>query len=238
MDRDHQYSYGFDFKSFLTSGVRWLIIINVVMFILSLIFENLFSYLTLIPQEVIENYYLWQPFTYMFLHINAGHLVWNLLMLFFIGGFVERSMGTFKFIRFYLFVGITTGILYTAIVVLLNIIFEDFILYDKGVLGSSGAILGVLMVLCLMHWDSYLWFWGLFPIKGKWLIFIVTAIAVLGTLSSFRGKECVSHLAHLLGLGIAYLYYEKPFGRWKHPFKRKRKVKSVFEEEYFHTHND
>ena len=81
MDRDYQYSYGFDFKSFLTSGVRWLIVINISMYILSLIFENLFSYLILIPQEIIENYYLWQIVTYMFLHINAVHLFWNLLML-------------------------------------------------------------------------------------------------------------------------------------------------------------
>ena len=238
MYKDYQYSYDLNIKRFLTPAVTWIIIINIICFILSLIYQESFSYLVLSPVSVIEKYYLWQPVTYMFLHANARHIFWNLLMLFFIGGYVERSMGTKYFTMFYLFVGIATGVAYTIIIFIIKLIFGGIFLYYGGILGASGAILGIVMVFCLMNWNTPILLWAIIPIKGKWIILFIVILASIGTLSSFSGRECVSHLAHLLGLAIAHIFYGKPFKNWRNPLKKKKKVKSVFEEEYFHLRDD
>jgi len=238
MYRDYQYSSGFNIKSLLTPAVTSIILLNFIIFVLSSIFKDSFKNLILVPQKVIENYHFYQLITYMFMHLDTGHLFGNLLILFLIGSYVEKSMGTLKFTIFYLFVGTASGLLYTIIVFLVKIIFDNTLLYEGGMLGASGAVLGVAIVVCLMNWNNYLYLFGIMPIKGQWLILFIILPAIIGTISSFKGKETVSHLGHLSGIIIAYLYYKKPFGKGRKPFQKKRKVKSVFEEDHFYLHND
>ena len=45
--------------------------------------------------------YLWQPFTYMWLHGGLLHIVFNMFVLWMFGGQLEQVWGSKRFLRFY-----------------------------------------------------------------------------------------------------------------------------------------
>ena len=66
-------------------------------------------------------------------------------------------------------------------------------------IGASGAIYGILMAWAVLWPDRLVSFFGLFPIKMKYFVMIVAAIAFLGAFTPSNG---VSDVAHLSGLGF------------------------------------
>ena len=54
----------------------------------------------------IRHGYLWQPFTYMFLHGGFAHLLYNMFTLYFLGPETERAMGSKHFLAMYLISGL------------------------------------------------------------------------------------------------------------------------------------
>ena len=61
-------------------GVKWLIIVNAAMFVLSFfcgrfeIAQGFFQLLPLQPLFVVKWFFIWQPVTYLFLHADFGSL--------------------------------------------------------------------------------------------------------------------------------------------------------------------
>lgn len=92
----------------ITDGVKHLLIINVVMFIGTVAIGNgeaFYHWFALyFPKN--DSFQLWQVLTHMFMHGDVSHLFFNMLMLYFIGVFVEMVLGTKKF----LFVYISSGL--------------------------------------------------------------------------------------------------------------------------------
>ena len=58
----------------------------------------------------INNFMIWQPFTYMFLHGGWMHIFFNLLGLWMFAGELEIVWGRTKFIRYYLLSGVGAGL--------------------------------------------------------------------------------------------------------------------------------
>ena len=56
------------------------------------------------------NFGLWQVVTYMFLHANFGHIVFNMYALVSIGRILEREWGAARFLVFYFLCGIGAGL--------------------------------------------------------------------------------------------------------------------------------
>jgi len=107
------YSFG---PGGITPAVKVLIITNVVAFVLNLIVGPVMTLrLGLSPQAVIEQFAVWQPFTYMFLHSTSGfgHILFNMLGLWMFGSDLEEHWGTRQFMRFFFICGIGAGIIYT-----------------------------------------------------------------------------------------------------------------------------
>jgi hypothetical protein len=99
--------------------------------------------LGLTPQAVFEQFALWQPLTYMFLHSTGGvgHILFNMLALWMIGTDLERTWGTRFFVKYYFVTGIGAG----AASLLLSIFSET--IYYSPMVGASGAIYGLLLAL-------------------------------------------------------------------------------------------
>jgi membrane associated rhomboid family serine protease len=72
--------------------------------------------------------------TSMFMHANFAHLWGNMIFLFLVGIFIERRLGTAKFLLFYLLVGIGGTLFY--------FIFNQT--SQIALLGASGAISGLM----------------------------------------------------------------------------------------------
>src|SRR5438552_791778 len=60
----------------------------------------------LIPALVIKKYWLWQPFTYLFLHGGLFHWLFNMLILWMFGAELERRWGTAEFLKYFFVTGV------------------------------------------------------------------------------------------------------------------------------------
>ncbi|MEO1049080.1 MAG: rhomboid family intramembrane serine protease [Bacteroidota bacterium] len=98
----------------ITPTVKNLLIINVIIFLGQMLFDNFTGIMALWWVES-QNFAPYQYFTYMFAHGDMGHLFFNMLGLFFLGPMVESYWGANRFLIFYMAVGIGASFFYTGI---------------------------------------------------------------------------------------------------------------------------
>jgi len=191
-----QYRPGFGAR--LPSGIKWLLIVNVGIYILELFDSSriLINYFGLTPNDVVTGPLVYQVFTYMFLHSPAGllHIFFNMLMLWMFGSEIERLWGTRKFMRFYLLTGVVAGI-FTVIVTYGS---------TSPVIGASGAVLGVLIAFAVLWPNRMVYLYFLIPIKVKYLMI---GIVGLDLLFAFSGSgDNVAHWTHVGGAALGIIY--------------------------------
>lgn len=94
-----------------------LLIINILMFIAQITFEQVTVYLSLYTPGFASNFQPFQYVTYMFLHSpnDITHLLFNMLALFMFGRDIEYALGAKKFLIFYLATGIGAGLLHSGV---------------------------------------------------------------------------------------------------------------------------
>lgn len=187
-------SIGFYFS--MTPAVKALLIANAALFILDLVpaLSRIFDeQLALRPRAVLGSYKIWQLATYMFLHDGFWHLALNLLPLWMFGTRLERTWGLRTFLTFYFLSGIGGGICY----LLIN--WNSLSL----VVGASGAVCGVLMAFAVLFPEQIVYFFGIFPIKIKWLVTGYVVMTLVG-LASAGGN--IAHSAHLGGMIFGWIY--------------------------------
>ena len=103
------------FSEYFPIGVKWLLISNVAMFILSSLASgtammNAFRLLSLVPEAVVKHFAIWQLGTYMFLHGGFDHILFNMLGLWMCGSMLERDWGTRRFLKYYFVCGVGAGL--------------------------------------------------------------------------------------------------------------------------------
>lgn len=196
----------------LTPGVKWLLIANGAIFVFTFFafhFGGLsFQFLKLIPADFLGGY-LWQPFTYMFLHSLGGfsHILFNLLSLVFTGPLIETALGTKRFLQYFFYCGMGAGLFVVAASF-------PFGTMDVATLGCSGALFGLLSAYWLKFPD--LLFYGIIP--AKYVAMILAAVSFMGTIG-FR-EQGISYVAHLGGMVVGFALIK--FGWWdtRRPAKR------------------
>ena len=194
-----QYSFG---PGGLTPAVKWLIIANVAMFVATILAPAAAAPLALQARDVVEHGWLWQPVTYMFLHVGVFHILFNMLGLWMFGVDLERSWGTTFFTRFYMVTGIGAG-LFTVLLSLLPFAFAHAIYYSP-IVGAYGALFGLLLAYALYYPDRPIYLYFLFQIPAKYFVMIIGAVSLFSSITDTGGG--LAHLTHLGGLVVAYLY--------------------------------
>jgi membrane associated rhomboid family serine protease len=209
------YRVSFDF--YITSGVKYLVIANFAVYILQaflIYFYGPDAYrlflvrFGLVPSAVIPGLRVWQPFTYLFLHDpqSVWHIVLNMLMLWMFGRELEAVWGQNRFLRYYFMTGVGAGIL-NVVVNLLPLLWHRPV-SDTPTIGASGAIFGILIACAILFPDRRAYVFPIpVPIKMKWIVTGMAAITFLGTLG--LGEGGISHLCHLGGMLIGYLYLRR-----------------------------
>src|SRR3989442_1219016 len=100
----------------LTGVVKKLIIATSGIFLLTYLPWRLFhwsspyEWFSLQPYDVLHHFYLWQLFTYLFLHADPFHLVFNMLALWMFGSDLERQWGSRRFLFYYFLTGAGAGL--------------------------------------------------------------------------------------------------------------------------------
>ena len=222
------YRYRFSFGYGLTPVIKNLMIIMGAVFLLQMLVDGwLEFYLGLVPILVWRKYFLWQLFTYMFLHGGFGHIFFNLLALYMFGGELENYWGGKKFLFYFVFCGIGAGIC--------TVLFTPDIYQRIPVIGASGAIYGILLAFAWLFPNRLIYIYFLFPIPAKYFVIIFGLIEFFSSMSGPGGG--VAHLTHLGGLLFGLFYMAYPMIRQKirrDYFRRKWPQRGPNDRNYYH----
>lgn len=193
----------------LTPVVKKLIIATVVIwiggqFILDrlLDFVSINNIFALYPGKVLVEHYLWQPVTYMFLHApDWSHIVFNMLMLWWLGAELEQVWGSKYFLFFYIMSGVGAGLFYCLGMGIYALTINGSpIGLMTPVLGASGAIFGLLLAYGKLFGERVVAFMMVFPMPAKYFVMLLGAIQFLSMIGGQPAGGEVAYLAHLTGL--------------------------------------
>lgn len=186
-------NYEISFRGRTTPAVKNLIVANVFVFLLQLV-GVVPSSLALVPALVVQKFYIWQLFTYMFMHGGVFHILINMFVLWMFGSEIERQWGSREFYKYYFITGIGAGIF--------NVIFQHDAFFS--IVGASGAIFGLLLAFGLMFPDRPILLYFLIPIKAKYFVLIFGFLSFLSAFSATN--DGIAHFAHLGGMVVGFLY--------------------------------
>lgn len=201
----------------MTPVVRWLIIISVVVWLgLQVIVEGyllrepsitwLFG---LVPRNVLSQFYIWEFVTYIFLHSkNIFHIVFNMLLLWWLGSELEQRWGSKFFLAYYLVSGVGAGIIYAVVVLIHGLITNSMTVWTVPVVGASGAIFGLMLAYGIIFGERVVYFMMVFPMRAKYFVMILGAVEVATLLNSGIGGSDVANLAHLGGIVSGFLFLQ------------------------------
>ena len=223
--------YRFSFGYGLPPTIKKLMIIMGMVYLLQeLVSRMMVVYLGLVPGLVWFKYYLWQLATYIFLHVDISHLLFNLLALWMFGGELEKFWGSRKFLGYFFFCGIGAGILTVVWTLLFSPQYQVV-----PVIGASGSIYGILLAFGWLFPNRPIYFIFIpAPIPAKIFVMIYALIAFFSVRGTGGG---VSHITHLGGLLFGLLYMAYPMVRQKirrEYYKRKWSQKGPGDGGYYH----
>jgi membrane associated rhomboid family serine protease len=224
----------FGFPEF-RGATRRLVLANLLAYFAFLVFgfasshtaSTLASYLSFIPDLFLHGY-IWQPFTYSFIHPTMLGTLFELLSLWFLVSFLENSRGSSWVLSLYatsvLGTAITAAVIYDLAEKLGHPI-EQVPLY-----GCMGGIFGLLIAIGVLHGDTEFLMFFLISIKARYLAAIYALIAfasLFGQNRLYAFAQLGGALAGLLFIrfaprrGFGFLASEWMFGlrnnyyRWK-----------------------
>ncbi len=187
----------------ITYAVRALIIANVAVFLPTFFAQAVFfDYFGLVPELVLTRGRIWQVATYAFLHADAIHILFNMLIVWMFGVDLERRWGAAGFTKYYMVCAI--GAAATVVAVSLLPYDGTRAMYAAATVGASGACYGLLLAWGVLFPTRQLLLFFVFPVQARYAVMIFGAMAFFSSLSSSGG--IVSHFAHLGGLVVGYLY--------------------------------
>jgi membrane associated rhomboid family serine protease len=230
-DRDYYRNEGPSIlDSLMPTGVvcRWLIGINVAVFILQLISQQwapnqemvfggerfvsrsdgfVTDWFILDPVKVAHGE-VWRLLTYAFLHApnSITHILFNMLFLWWFGSDVEQLYGRKEFLAIYLLSALSGGIAYEA--------WSMTQANQAPCLGASGAIT-TLLVLCACHFPRRTIYVFMILPMPIWLFAILFVVMdAFYFLSQYKTNVAV--VVHLAGAGFAFAYYKMQFNITDH----------------------
>lgn len=208
---DYGSGRGGNFLSFIPPVTRNLLIINVIMFIATLINEDFMIRTFAMFYPTSYFFRPWQIVTHMFMHGGMWHIFFNMWSLWMFGNVLEQAVGSRKFGVFYFASGLGAVALHTFVQFLqLQPLLADgnmsayYGLVNTPTLGASGAVYGILIGYAMMYPNSVLTL--VFPpvsLKAKWFVLIFAAIELFTGV--FGTMDGVAHFAHLGGMLIGWL---------------------------------
>ncbi len=197
-----------------TPCVKILIIVNLICwFFLISIIQNFFIkknaiyyFLGFVPSAVDDYFFVWQFFTYMFIHSSGiFHILFNMMVLWMFGSELEQLWRRKFFLTYYLVCGVGAAVIYFIGVKLYFLFGGHSAIMDIPVVGASGAVFGLLLAYGLIFGERLVLFMFIFPMKARTFTILIAAVELLTVLQSGFGSP-VANLAHLGGLLSGFLF--------------------------------
>ena len=208
---------GGGFLASLPPVTKNLIIINVIVFLATLVNEDFMIGTFALFYPTSQYFHWWQVVTHMFMHGGFWHIFFNMYTLLIFGSVVERYIGPKKFLLFYFVCGLG------AVALHFGVEYWQMQSYMEGAalgnatalqrieaikftptVGASGAIYGVLMGYAMIFPESKMTL--LFPpvtLSAKWMVVVFAAIELFTGVTGVASG--IAHFAHLGGMLIGWL---------------------------------
>jgi membrane associated rhomboid family serine protease len=189
----------------MTPGVKSLLIVNIVCFMLqSIAGGELISSLALWPLN--GPFMPWQLVTYAFLHGSIMHLAFNMYGLWMFGREIETLLGRKVFFQLYFASVLSAG--------LMQVLVTTFTGGTYPTVGASGGVFGLLLAYGMFFPNRVVML--LFPPVALPARLFVILYAALELFLGVTGTQAgVAHFAHLGGMIGAYLVLRnRSSGRW------------------------
>ena len=208
---------GGGFLASLPTVTKNLIIINVIIFVATLINQEFMIGTFALFYPTSPFFHWWQVVTHMFMHGGFWHIFFNMYTLLIFGSVVERIIGPKKFLLFYFICGFGAVALHLGVEYLQMQAYMDGVAQGSATamqnieaikytptVGASGAIYGVLMGYAMLFPESRMTL--LFPpvtLSAKWMVVVFAAIELLTGVTGLASG--IAHFAHLGGMLIGWL---------------------------------
>lgn len=191
--------------------VKTIIGINVFLFVLPGVL-NLIAYLFKIDLISIADYAKlpasltslakapWSIFTYMFIHLDVLHLLFNMLFLYWFGQFYLRFFSLKHFRGLYILGGLMGAVFFIASYHVFPILKDN--LHHVSLMGASAAVMAIVIAVATQAPNQAIRFLLLGSVKLKYIALFVVASALLMIPKDNPGGQ----LAHLGGALAGFLF--------------------------------
>lgn len=222
----------------LPTITRYLLIANFVIFFLAGILERTFG----IDLNTIgglhyysaHSFHWWQPLTYMFLHADMSHILFNMLAVWMFGATLENAWGSRRYLIYYLVCGVGAAIIQEGVWSMMP--FHPLQLEYLNTIGASGAVFGILFAFGWLFPDTPMFILFIpIPIRARTIVIIYAIMELFAGMGNMMGTHIdnVAHFAHLGGMlfGWLLLLYWR-HNNWREPGSSEwwLKIKQVFRE--------
>lgn len=179
----------------MTLGVQLLMMANIAAYIIEHLLGFPLSWFFALRSDWWSFFGVWQLLSYQFVHQGIGHLLSNMLGLYFLGPETERALGTNRFFILYFLSGVLGGLGWS-------------LLSPPGIfcVGASGALFGILGAYAAFYprRELVLIFLPFVPIKAWVFVLLLGIYEFINTLSG-SGSH-IANAAHLGGGIAGYAY--------------------------------
>ena len=186
------------------SMIANIIIVNVALYVLDVFLwpgeEQLSMLLAAKSDTLVRPWMWWQFLTYGFMHSpdDVFHLIFNMLVLFFLGREVELKYGSNAFLKMYLTALVICGVIWSAT----NLVMEE----NSALIGASGAVTTTVILFALNFPHRKVLFMMFIPIPAWVLGVMMVFLNLFGQSGGLDAR--VAYDVHLLGAAYAFLYFK------------------------------
>jgi membrane associated rhomboid family serine protease len=180
-----------------------LVVVNVLVWLLSLVARSVLYPFYLLPDAVLQAGAWWQVVTYMFIHANFQHILFNMLTLFVFGLPLEQKMGSNEFLLYYFVCGIGAGVGTV-------LIYSALGAGNVAVIGASGALFSLMIAFAALFPDARIYLLGFLPMRAPTAVALMAVLQVVMQLT-LRGSG-VAFLTHVAGILFGFLYVGVRYG--------------------------
>ncbi len=164
----------------------------------------------LVPALVFLRGEVWRLASYMLLHGSPGHVLFNLIALWFCGLHLEPYLGPRRFLVYYVVGGVGAGL------------FSTF-MWHSTIIGASGAVLALLAAFAWHFPHAQILVFFVIPVPARVFVAVAALISVLFAVSGTGGN--IAHLTHLGGIlvGLASVKLDPLVQRWYTEFQARQR---------------
>ena len=156
-------------------------------------------FFALTPEHVFRRGFVWELLTHVLLHqpFHYGHILFNMLALWWFGDEIERIFGSKRFAALYVGGAVASGLLYAGLGMLSD--------PARPAIGASGAVMTVLVLAAIYTPGRQVLLFWFIPVPIRWLVAFYILVDAYTLASGMETGTAIA--AHLGGALFGYLFH-------------------------------